>query len=190
MPHKIITPPEYLPVTLAEAKEHLRVDHDAEDALIESLISAAVQHIEDHTRRAIVTRIIDVYFDAFADEMEIPLPPLLSVESVSYIDSDGAAQTLDDTVYSVDSARSPGMVMLAYGQSWPATRCQKNAVTVRVQAGYGDSWLAVPPAMRAAILLIVGHLYENREAVVIGQAVNTLPLAVDALLAPYKVYYT
>ena len=189
MTHKIITPPEFLPVTLQEAKDHLRVDHADEDALIESLIMAAVDSVEGYTRRAIVTRLVDVYFDAFSALMEMPLSPLKSVESITYIDADGITQTLADTEYNVYTSRTPGAIGPAYGKTWPSVQCQKDAITVRIQAGYGDAWNTVPPAVRAAILLMIGHLYENREAVIVGQAVNTLPLAVDALLAPYRVYY-
>lgn len=182
---KLVTPPVVQPVTLDEAKAHLRVTAADEDAHITSLIAAAVGHVDGPSGvlgRALVEQEWDLLLDAFpCDELELPLPPLRSVTSITYVDEQGATQTLAPAAYEVDAS---GVVLPAYGQTWPRTRAQRNAVTVRFKAGYGTTGASVPAAIRAAILLLVGDLYANREAQGDTLARNA---TVDALLFPYRV---
>lgn len=176
------------PVSLAEAKEHLRVDHDVDDALIVSLVRAAVEYAQSYTKRQFVLATFDYTIDQFPPGTSIVMPrsPLSSVTSVSYIDSDGASQafTTDDWSAKTDTIR--GSVQLGYGKSWPDTRCVVDAVTVRFIAGYA-SVAEVPEAAKAAIKLMVGHWYEHRESVIVGTTATQLPLAVDALLDTLRI---
>jgi uncharacterized phiE125 gp8 family phage protein len=181
------------PVTLAEMRLHLKVDDDmtADDALISSLIAAARDYAEMYTRRAFVTQTWDMKLDGFpwsatqyrkhANEILIPKPPLQSISSITYTASDGTSTTLAASGYSVDTAGSPGSVYPAYDTVWPVTREIPNAVTIRFVAGYGAIG-TVPESIKAALKLLVGHWYENRETVVIGTITSELPKAVDALL--------
>lgn len=193
----LVSGPAIEPVSLAEAKLHLRVDDDqtAEDALILGLIRAAREQTEAQTRRALVTQTWDARYTAFPDDngrLELPRAPLQSVASVAYLDSTGATTTLDPGDYMVDTASEPGAVVLAYGGAWPTPTLYPLApVRVRFTAGYGEGAGDVPESIRAAMLLLVGHLYEHREAVVTASSasVGSLPLVqgVDALLWPYRV---
>jgi uncharacterized phiE125 gp8 family phage protein len=296
----LLTPPAVEPVSLSEAKAHCRVDIADDDDLITSLIVAARQVCETRIKRAFVKQTWELILDEFPSqrrfngsnpgrawepEIRLPLPPLVSVASITYLDADGVTQTLvEGTDYQV-LAGTPGRIVPAYGTTWPTARCQPGSVTIRFVAGYpgtneiqqlagGDQdggtftltfegeetaaldWDAtaaevqtalealsnvgagnilctggplpaapilvefagdlgesdrdaltaditnltggtpaitvttpspgvlsvVPESVKRAVLLLVGHLYENREAVNVGNIVNTLPFTVDALL--------
>lgn len=113
--------------------------------------------------------------------IDIPLPPLQSVESVQYYDFAGTLQTVDPSTYNV-SMGTPGRIQPAYSKVWPISRPTIDAVQITFTSGYGDA-TAVPENVKVAILMLVAHWYENREAVSAVSMV-TVPLAVDALLSP------
>ena len=185
----LATAPSEEPVTLQEAKSHLRVDAADDDALITSLITAARETVEHITRRALVTQTWDYFLDAFpsGDELALPLPPLRAVTSITYKDKDGNVSTFDASNYVVDTASEPGRVVLKSSATWPsATLWPASAVTVQFDAGYGGA-ADVPQAIKQGLLLLVGHLYENREAIVPGTVLREIPMGVDALLWPYRV---
>lgn len=185
MPRALVTLPSAEPVTLSEAKAHLRVTASDEDSLITALIFAARNWAENFTQRALMTQTWDVLLDAFADEMELPLPPLQSVTSVKYLDTAGVEQTLASTEYTVDTAAERGLVRLAYGKAWPATRAQANAVTIRVVAGYSAT-NPLPGAIKGACLLMLGELYARRETAIVGAPITTVPVSAEYLLWPYR----
>lgn len=175
------------PLTLAEAKAHLRVDSTSEDALITTLITVARQSAETFTRRALITQTWALKFDAFPDEITVPLPPLQSVTSIGYVDSDGAAQTLATSGYQVNTDTQPGRIKPAYGARWPATRADTyGAVTVTFVAGYGAAGSAVPEPIRQAMLMQIGHMFERRETSIAGTIIAQVPMATEWLLWPYR----
>ena len=187
----LVTGPAVEPVSRDEAKAHLRVDLSDDDTLIDSLITAARVHVEQHLRRALVTQTWDLVLDCFpaGREIRLPLPPLASVTSISYTDDGGGAGSVDAGEYVVDTDREPGRLVLKSGGTWPAVTLREVAgVRVRYVAGYGNA-AAVPGPIKQAILLLVGTLYENREDTLVAQGVTVmrLPFGVEALLMPYKV---
>lgn len=179
MGYRLITPPAATPVTLAEAKQQLRVDHADEDAKIEALIAAATSYLDARSGvlgRCLVTQTWELTLDAFpAEEIEIPLGPVQSVASVTYVDTAGATQTVNASDYYLDNASPTAWVMPEI--TWPSTMAAANAVAVRFIAGTAVA--DVPPAIRHAVLLLVSHWYEDR----VGA--GTSP-AVDALIAPFR----
>lgn len=182
----LILAPAGEPVTLAEAKLHCRVDSTDDDALITALIVAARNQAEDRTGRAMVTQKWRLDIDSFpGDGIEIPLPPMLSVESITYLDSEGTRQTLDAAEYQVVVNETPGRVLPAYGKTWPGCRVAPGSVQVSFTAGYGAA-ASVPQAIKQWMLLHIGHGYANREAVSVGDSVAAMPY-VDSLLDPYRV---
>lgn len=191
----LVTPPAVEPVALEEAKAHLRVDVDDDDTLILALIAAAREQAEAFTRRALITQTWDMALDCLpgVDEkpIELPKPTLQSVTSITYLDASGDEQTLAADQYQVLTGggpyAQPGKVVRAYNVSWPSTRSQPDAVTVRFVAGYGDAASDVPAAIRQAILMLVGDLYEHREGIVVGAGATSLPRAAAAILAPYRI---
>jgi uncharacterized phiE125 gp8 family phage protein len=182
----LVTPPATEPLTAAEAKEHLRVEHAADDGYIGGLIVAARRHVESVTWRALVTQTWELVLDAFPSGVfELAKGTIQSVESVKYFDLEGTEQTLAQAAYQVDTVREHGRVAPAPGTSWPSTADRLNAVRVRFVAGYGNAD-AVPGDVKAAMKLLIGHLYEHRESEVIGTIVSPLQFAVNALLAPHR----
>lgn len=193
-----LTAPAETPITLAEAAAHLRLDGSGspvtypEQDLVESLIDAATAHldgVDGILGRALVSQQWKMTASGFPVCFQIPLPPLISLDSIKYLDGDGVEQTLAADQYQVTgiSGRQPAMVEPAYGVVWPTPRLVAEAVRVTFTAGYGAAE-DVPASIKAAIKLLLGHWFENREAVTIGQAPAELPRAVDALLAPYRVW--
>lgn len=172
-------------MTLAEAKDHLRVDHADEDQLINGLINYAVANIDgpNGIGIAMMPQTWTMVADVFGWCMTLPIVPAISVDEIRYIDAAGAQQVLASSEYQVDTFSSPARLMPAYGVSWPTTRSVMNAVQVDFTVGYS----AIPADIRAALLLLIGHLYENREAVVIGTISTPLPFGVDSILERYRV---
>jgi len=196
--------PSKEPVTTAEAKTHLRVDTNAEDSYIDALVTAAREHVEQVTRRALITQTWELSLDDFPDSIWfdepfepwirhgekpilIPRSPLQSITKIEYVDTDGTTQTLSASKYRVDSKSEPARVTEAEGEVWPTTDMVTNGVTVTFEAGYGDNPSDVPQSIRHAIKLLIGNWYEHREQSVVGGSFSELPRAVDALLAPYRV---
>ncbi len=149
------------PVSLGEAREHARVDCADHDALIGSLISVSTQAASDRLQRALVPTRYRLTLDSFSDAIELLMPPIMSVESVKYIDINGDQQTLDPQDYFLDSVSEPGKLVPALGLSWPETLERINAVEVEYTAGYPDS--AIPEPIKQWILLALGDMYNNAE---------------------------
>ena len=163
----IVTAPTEDPVTLAEAKEHLRIDeaNTAESALITAFITASTDYCEKLQNRAFVTQVWDLTLERFprGDIISIPLPPLQAVSSVTYLGTGGTSNTLTASTYIVDTASEPGRISLAFNEVWPTVDLQPvNGVVVKFTAGYGTA-STVPEMPKQAIKLLVGHMFENRE---------------------------
>lgn len=186
---KLKTAPSVEPVTLAEAKLHCKVDSTDDDALITGLIVSARQQAEHLSGRALVTQEWELSLDRFpADSLEIPRPTLQSIASITYLDGDGARQTLASTEYQEIVDELIGRVIPAYGKSWPSCRVQPGSVVVTFTAGYGLA-VSVPSNIKSWMLLAIATLYAQREAVIIG-AVGELPREFfSGLLDPYRVSF-
>lgn len=179
------TAPTAEPITVAEAKEHLRVTHSDEDAYIESLIHAARVHCETFTRRQLMSATLKYELDGFPDQIVLPSPPLTSVSSIKHYDPSGTQQTVTASDYRVDSSSEPGRVEPAYGKVWPPTRSIINTVEIIYVCGYTNA-AAVPDGLKAAIKLMVAHLYENREVIITGTIIAKVPMAIDSLLWQHR----
>jgi uncharacterized phiE125 gp8 family phage protein len=187
----VVTPPEIEPVSLADAKSHLRVDSTTEAADISALVAVARDYCERIQNRAYITQTLRLTLDRFplyGGAIHLPRAPLQSVTELTYIDTTGVTRTLDDSLYRVDSESEPARITPAYGTSWPLTLDVTNALSVGYVAGSGNAERDVPAYARHAILLLVGHWYANREAVVSGTITKPIEFAVDALLATDRVY--
>lgn len=204
------------PVSLAEAKLHLRVDSEAEDSLILGLISAAREWVEVYLDRTLITtqwtmkmdsfptmarQLSEAYMDRtfiatqmgvradiFPPDIELPRPPMSqsnTATTVSYVTAEGVSTTLSTDAYRVDRDSKPGVVRPPYAGTWPTHRVDQNAVTITWYAGYGDSGADVPFAIRNAILMVVGHLWRNREQTT-ETALTETPMGVRALLDAHR----
>lgn len=191
----LVTAPAREPIDLASAKVHLRVDTDDENTLIDGLIKSAREYVESATGRALLTQTWDLKLSGFPCEcIDLPKPPVSAVSSVTYLDQAGVSQTWSSANYLTDlpagPKAAPARITPAYAVIWPPTYPVMNAVTVRFVCGYGSSGDRVPAALRQAMLLLIGHWYQAREAVVVGVGIGgiAVPLTVDALVWPYKVF--
>lgn len=202
---KVISPPTTEPISLDLARRHCRIlpDNDSpashpDDAwLTEIGIPAAREYCEGFLGRAIAAQTWEQALDAFPSGSITLVGSVSSVTSIKYIDTDGNEQTLSAADYVLDSYSVPAVVSLAVGVTWPLT-LTGGVNTVKIvypAAGYtlpGDSPNndPLPTVVRAAILLMIGHLYENREATTSGGVGGTLPhelpLGVADLLRPHQ----
>lgn len=197
---KLVTPPATEPVALADMKAHLRVDTDAEDTLIATLIVAARQWAESYTRRAFITQTWQAWLDREdlkGDALALPKPPLLTVNSAQYYDENGNATEWAESNYYVDTSHEPGRLALLSGGTWPIPSRSVNGVMIGYDAGYGENATDVPETIRLAIKQIVAHWYEHRgEAVIMSASRHdaianvtgvNMPLVIQALLDPYRI---
>jgi len=184
MGYIVKVPPASLPVTLDTAKDHLAVMFDDDNALITAYISAATQSVERYTERAMITRTLEAGYYCFPTFFELPLPPLVSVVQITYTDSDGNLAVLDPTSYSVDLYSNRALVV-PVGE-WPSVDPAPGSVLVEYVCGYGDKPADLPGDLVAAVLLLVGHFYSNREQDVTGVSVAELKYGVKDILAPYR----
>ena len=177
------------PVTLAEAKAHLRVIETDDNDYIGGLIRAAADKIEQDTGVTLRQRAVTVVFDGWnATQQRLPLwrGPAVSVTSVVYDDVLGAQQTLAANQYRLREYSGATWIVPANGVTWPEVENIVGSVRVTYQAGYASND-AAPASLRHAALLLIGHWYENREAVNVGNIVQDVPLAYTALTSPYRV---
>lgn len=178
---KLKTAPAVEPITLDEAKLHLRVDSTDDNALISALITTARQLAERETKRAFITQTWEMYLDTAPAEVDIPKPPLQATGlSIRVIDEAGAETVVGATLYDVDaSENSPGRVKLKSGYAWPTHRGFASFI-IEFKAGYGDAGADVPEALKQGILQLLLHLYENRGA-------EEIPKGLKALFWPFKI---
>jgi len=168
-PHNLIkiTDAASEPITTADLKTQLRIDLTEDDTLLGNWIKMARLYAEDFTRRSFINTTWDVKYDygfPCQHPIELPRSPLASVTSITYIDTNGDGQTVTASDYNVDTSATPGRIYRDYGYSWPSTQAIENAVTIRFVAGYGSAASSVPQTIIQAIALMVGAMYEYREA--------------------------
>lgn len=179
MPH-IVTAPSGLPVSLDQAKAQCNLEIDDDDVLLTRCIKSAWKYAEQRQQRTLLQTTFSQRYDGFPRVFELPLPPLVSVDSITYIDASGDTVSLtEDEHFEVDTYSTPGLVYPAYNTCWPSTRGGRNTVTIQWVAGY----TTVPDATQTAILQLTAHWYENREAEITGTISTKIKIGVDALLA-------
>lgn len=168
------------PISLALAKQQCRILHDDEDALIEGFIKAAREYVENATSCVLVRREIVEYRDAFDSYVELHRRPVVSIDEVGYLDTAGDGQVYADFVGA--TTRDPARVYPAVGGEWPELS-EYGGVTVTYTAGYAAG--QEPQALLQAMLLLISHWNENREAAALGQVSAEVALGVESLCAHY-----
>ncbi len=189
----LIAGPSVEPFTRAEAKLHLKVEHTADDTLIDALITAARQAAEHELGRSLLQQTWELVLDEFPPyEIKLARPPVLGISSVTYVDTASTQQVLAANRYVLDKETEPGYLLPALDTSWPSTLGDTtNAVRVQFTAGYGAQASAVPASVRQWMLLQIGAMYRNREAFATGPAVHELPNRfVDRLLDGHRFFGT
>lgn len=201
------TEPQTEPVSFSDMQTHLRITGTSEQTYIEGLVTAARQHAERYTRRAFITQTWLLSLDhppgghepwwdgvrqgsirelySYARWVELPYPPLQTVNSVKQFDTDDNADTVSTDIYYVDTNSEPGRVVLRYGKTWPSvTNRIADSFQVDYDAGYGDNADDVPQPIREAVKRLAGYLYEHRGDCSAEEALKGSGAAV--LLDPYR----
>jgi uncharacterized phiE125 gp8 family phage protein len=181
----LATAPASEPLTLAEAKAHLRVDATDENDLITALIVAAREYCEGYLHRKLITQAWDWTLCDFPACFQFPFLPVSAVTSIKYYDTANALQTLSSSYYQVDLNTTPARIHLAYGYAWPSTYERSDAVVVRFAVGYANA-AAVPQSIKQAMYLLIGHWFRSREAANVGASVTEIPMGGQALLFPLR----
>ncbi|MDD2772992.1 MAG: head-tail connector protein [Elusimicrobiales bacterium] len=189
---RLIAPPLVEPVTIAEQKAFMRVDIPDEDALVAAFITAARQAAEAITGRAFVTQQWKATFDIIpiGKRIELPVAPVVSVESVSLADDNGVLHALDASAYHADLVSEPARITLHTYSRPLRWRHRINVAEVVFTCGYGADGASVPEPLKLAVRFMAAHFHENRAAV--SDAANIrfeeLPMGVRYLLAPYRLW--
>jgi uncharacterized phiE125 gp8 family phage protein len=183
MPSILTTPPAVEPVTLAEAKAHLRIVHADEDDLIARLITAARRHLEQQTGLCLVSQGWTCFRDAWPEvsAVELPLAPVIAVTAVTVHGEDDAAAAVDPAHYYLDQVSRPARLMLRQGRLWPRPGRTLNGIEIAVTAGFGAAGSDVPEPLRQALLQLMTHWYGHR-----GEAAAPLPLDLSSLIAGFR----
>lgn len=189
---RTITAPTAEPVTLAEAKAHLRYETSDEDALITALIQAAREKVEAHTDRALMVQTVVQVYESWNDAItledgtqyfELWKCPVQSVASFKYTKSeDDTVVTIDSTTYIVNTAFEPARLHMKNGECFPSVATEMGTIEIQYQCGYSSA-SDVPAAIKQAMLLMISHWFENRQ-----DHVKNMPFASECLLRPYKIY--
>lgn len=171
MGYKVTTQPTIEPITLAEAKNYLQIDDFTDDdALINDLIKAARVDTEKFLNVGLIEQTVKQYYNdwennaVYGSSLRLSLSPVLSIESIQYVDTDGATQTLASTEYQTDLVNLPCHIYAGYNKTLPTVRTQTvNAVTVTYKVGYGTTAADVPRNIKNAMYLMIRDWYDNRE---------------------------
>lgn len=180
--------PAVEPVTLAEAKAHLRVDGDAEDALISSLIMTSRLQIEAALSMTLITQSWSYFIDRLPADgvIRLPLRPVLSLDAVRFHHDDGGITSLPTATFALDGLSNPSRLIRHDATSHAAVPRLANAYEFAMTLGFGPSATDVPAPIRQAILQLVSHWFEHRDPSAIGSAAARIPSAVSQLLAPWQ----
>lgn len=188
MPTKVITAPTYEPISAADVAEYIRVDDLAQDELLlEGMITAARQYLEQYLSRPIATQTLEEALTGWADPIVLD-SSLQSVTSIKYLDLNGVEQTLASNQYLVDTYSEPAQITPGYNVEFPELYAVPNNVKVRYVAGYTSGGSPdlnpMPKPLRFAMMLIIGDLYANREAG--GDKAYQINPTVQSLLQFYR----
>lgn len=186
----IVTQPTEEPLTLDEAKHHLRIDTEDDDSLILSLTKASREYTETVTGRKLITQTWKYYLDDWPEDknyIALPFPPLSSVTHLKYTDYNSVQVTVSTSSYDFDTVSEPGRIVLAHGECWPgATLHPTNPIEIQFVCGYGTPD-DIPESLKPAMKIDLSDMYEQRESIVVGQPVAHLDI-LDRLYMPYRVF--
>ncbi len=183
----LINGPAIEPVSMEEAKAHLRVENTADDLLISTLITTARVHVETTTRRQLIAQEWRVVYDGLPADgtLNLGVAPVTEIKSVFVYNAQNTPYQVPSSHYRADIILAPGHLHIkGLGPGGPDN---VSGITVDLTAGYGPNPENVPPPLRQAVLQLVAHWYEHREAVPLGMSAIAEPGAFAALVEPYKV---
>jgi len=188
MPAILSQPPAIEPVTLSEAKAHLKVESSVDDTSVTRLIITARQYVEKQIDRVLIDQTWLVYSNSWPrdGEQSLIVSPVSSVVNLRTFSVDDIASVIDPSHYYFDQASDPQKLVLRTSRSWAMPGRKVNGIEIEVIAGYGAGGDAVPGPLRQAILMLVAHWYENRQPSCSGMPQESFLPALQTLLTPYK----
>ena len=180
-----LDPPPAEPLTLAEAKAHLRLDTGDDDTLVTSLIAVAREHLERETGLALIARGFRLHLDHWPRGRVIPIArgPVQTIDTVTVYDEAGVALDVDVSGYVLDGAARPSRLLLP---DRPLPGQAMNGIEIDFTAGFGEAGADVPDTLKRAMLTHVATMFELRGAVSLDQQPGTVPAGYDRLIAPYR----
>lgn len=184
----LLAGPATEPVTLADAKIFLRVDDSAEDNLISTLIAAARIHVESVTGRALIQQSWRVVLDDWPRDriVKLPVAPLLSLTTITAYDADGDGTSINLAEILPETNIAPARLFLPVNLPDAPVLRDRQAIEIDYLAGYGEDADDVPSGLNQAILSLIGHWFEHRDAVVLAGSGAVVPGGFDRLLSPYR----
>jgi uncharacterized phiE125 gp8 family phage protein len=185
MTPQLLTPPATEPVLLDEAKDYLRIDHDDEDELVESLIRAARHLVEAASGQMLIHQDWRLSLSAWPvmGRLRLPLEPLDAILAARVFDAGGAAQPLALSTLAIDAGSRPPAILTVGAVPQPGRAL--NGIEIDVRVGHGASRAEVPPPLRHAVLRLMAHWFENRGDAT-DERVAAMPGDVTALTAPWR----
>ena len=183
--YRLVTAPSTEPLTYAEVKAYLRLNGDTEETFVTSLITAARMKVETMIWRPLISQAWGMYFDYSELDTRvynINKAPVISVDNIKYYDSDNVLQTLSASDYEVDIYGNPCRFRII---DMPECYDRLGTLQVNFTCGYANAG-SVPQPIKLAMYMIIGHLYENRQDVMTGTQVNSVPQGSETLLEPYR----
>tara|TARA_R110000824_G_scaffold18676_5_gene73596 strand:- start:10432 stop:11031 length:600 start_codon:yes stop_codon:yes gene_type:complete len=173
------------PVSLDRVKRSLGLDNVRDfDTTLQEVIKSATQAVSNDLGRALVTTIYTLYLAEWPGrEIQLPYPPLVSVDSVKYYgDGTETLDTFSSGSYTVSAAGDPGIIWLNENKDWPSLMNRPNPIEIQFQAGYGANADDVPPAIQAAVTMTAAYFFDQPIPVVVGSTATELPLGASRLI--------
>lgn len=172
---KVTASSSNLVVTIDQLKQTLGIYGTNKDTLLTDIIGRVTDALEAYNWTTFLTKTIQQSYDyVFPDIMQLACPPAQSVNSIKYNDENGTQQTLDPSLYVVDTITQPGRVIPAFNTAWPNTSKTPACVLVEYKAGYGDTAAAVPPRIKAAVVAMAVDIFEHPEQQFEGNLTESL----------------
>ncbi len=180
----LVTAPATEPISIAEAKRHIRVEHSDDDVFIGSLIQVAVNYLDatGTLGKAMITQTWSECYGPNLSTVRLSLGPVQSVSSIKYYDVNNTLQTDTLTNYYIIGTKGYMTIYPKSGFTWPTVFKRDDAIKITYVVGFGDTPATVPATVRHAIKMLVAHYYENRENELIGVTSKTIPFGIDALI--------
>ena len=176
MDYQVTTAPMHEPVSIEQAKRHLRITESDSDNDVAALLSSATRWCELYANSAFLWQSITARMDNLSDDsIRMPCSPLISVTSIKYKDVAGSEQTVDTGVYEVDTSSEPGKIILAYNQTWPSVRGHHHDVTIEFICGHAKTF-----SRSSNQLTVAGHLFRMNDFVQVYNIGGGLPTDLSA----------